>query len=505
MSASTDYDLNGLLLEGNGLVRLFDEAPVAFVILRGPDHIIERVNRLGCQIWGRTSAQVQDRPLFEALPEAAGQGLEELLAGVLATGQSASGQEHRVRLARGDGGAQVDCFFNFIYQALRDARGAFDRVLVVATDVTAQVEARQHAEALAIKLRESDERQRLVMEASGAGTWDLEVASGRLTVDSQLLALFDNQAFATLEASLQCVAPQHRQTVARAVEAAVRGENEGRLSVEFLVDRPAGEEPRWLEARGQTIRDGPDKAARLAGACIDVTLNKQAEELERHLAGIVGHDLRGPLQTILMSAQAILQMPEASDGALRSAARRITNAGKRAARMVDDLMDFTRARIGGGIRVVRRPGCLFDLAGTVLDEIKAAHPSRAVKLEQTGDSHAEFDGDRIAQVMTNLVRNALDYGPPDLPVSVSVVGKDAEVELSVHNHGAPIPARRLREIFSPFDRGPTETGRNERGLGLGLYIVEAIAHAHGGAVAVDSTEETGTTFTVRLPRAPLVP
>lgn len=170
------------------------------------------------------------------------------------------------------------------------------------------------------------------------------------------------------------------------------------------------------------------------------------------------------------------------------------------ARMIDDLLDLTRARFGNGIPVHRRPTALDALARQVVDECAALHPQRVVALDAAAPAQGTYDPDRMAQVVSNLVVNAINHGAPDAPVRVSLREEGDHAVLSVQNRGDPIPPDAIPHLFDPFWRGRS-AGRSERddGIGLGLFIVKQIVDAHGGTVDVASTQEDGTTFTVRLP------
>ena len=222
-------------------------------------------------------------------------------------------------------------------------------------------------------------------------------------------------------------------------------------------------------------------------------------DFEKHLLGIVSHDLRNPLNAILLSATT-LASSEGLDALAAKIVLRIQSSADRAARMISDLLDFTQARLGGGIRITRRPVDLHEIIRGVLDEIEAAHPGRAIRTRLDGNGHGEWDSDRIAQVVQNVVTNALKYSPQDTVVQLVTATERGWVSFSVHNRGAPIPAERMPSLFEPLLRGTAEVDRTGRSIGLGLYIVKQIAEAHGGRVLVRSNESEGTIFTILLPR-----
>jgi signal transduction histidine kinase len=238
-----------------------------------------------------------------------------------------------------------------------------------------------------------------------------------------------------------------------------------------------------------------------------LALEKQKEEarkradFEQQLIGIVSHDLRNPLYAIQMTAAALGRREELDERVARSVLR-INTAAERATRMIRDLLDFTEARLGGGLRIRPQPTDLHALTRHVLEEVEAAYPGRQVKLLQAGDGHGEWDADRLAQVLQNLVTNALKYSPEGTVVKVETHGLDGQVELVVHNEGEPIPREKVAQLFEPMQRASQEVDRASRSVGLGLYIVKQIVDAHGGAVDADLSEGAGMTFTVRLPRLP---
>ncbi|NOJ97034.1 response regulator [Corallococcus coralloides] len=233
----------------------------------------------------------------------------------------------------------------------------------------------------------------------------------------------------------------------------------------------------------------------------DVTELRNAEDFREQFIGILGHDLRNPLNALSMSAQQLQRQGELSDRQ-RVFTERILTSAERMERMIRQLLDFARARLGAGLPVVRSRCDLFDVVRGAVEEVRASHPQREVMLDVRGDGRGEWDADRLEQVVGNLVSNALKFSPPDSPVRVSAEGLNGEAVLWVHNLGAPIPAEQVPHLFAAWRRA----GRSDRergtagGLGLGLYITSQIVRSHGGTVQVTSTEAQGTTFTVRLPR-----
>ncbi|MCY1078119.1 PAS domain S-box protein [Archangium lansingense] len=224
----------------------------------------------------------------------------------------------------------------------------------------------------------------------------------------------------------------------------------------------------------------------------------QAAIQEREdLVAIVSHDLRTPLNAIALSATTLLKREDVDERTTK-AAHRIHSSADRASRMIRDLLDFNQARMRG-IPVHREPLNLHEHVRRVVAEVRLAWPERRISFQASGDGWGEWDGDRLAQVVTNLVGNALQHSPRSTPVRVSTRSEGEDVLLEVHNEGHPISPEVLPGLFEPYQRGP-EAGARQGSLGLGLFITRQIVLGHGGTIDVSSSEEDGTTFTVRLPR-----
>jgi signal transduction histidine kinase len=223
------------------------------------------------------------------------------------------------------------------------------------------------------------------------------------------------------------------------------------------------------------------------------------EEIRERFVGILGHDLRNPLMSLTLAAETVIATPcaQASHARLATA---IKKGGERMGRMISDLVDFALGQLGGGIPSVPQTADLGEICREAVDELRATHPDRTIELRTKGSLVGSFDHDRVVQVMSNLVANALLHGSDPITIRVQEAADHQTVVTEVHNEGASIPAELLPHLFDPFRRG---SRARRGGLGLGLYIVQQIALAHGATCVVDSSEERGTTFRIAWPRAPL--
>lgn len=255
-----------------------------------------------------------------------------------------------------------------------------------------------------------------------------------------------------------------------------------------------GPEDRWLEARVFPHRVGASAYLR------DVTERRHAQEVRAHLLGIVGHDLRTPLTVVTTSTAFVLRDPDLPERHARALGR-VAAAADRMALLIDDLLDYSRARLGEGIPTSPRPADLDPICRAAMEELRALHPTRAIGYDPGTDGAGEWDPDRLRQVVTNLLGNALRYSPPGAAIGIGWRSEPGRKLLWVHNDGPPIDPGLLERIWEPFKRGrPSPAARS--GVGLGLYIVREIVRAHGGSVAVRSDAASGTRFTVSLPVRP---
>ncbi|BFG79669.1 HAMP domain-containing sensor histidine kinase [Paraburkholderia terrae] len=223
---------------------------------------------------------------------------------------------------------------------------------------------------------------------------------------------------------------------------------------------------------------------------------RETAALREQFIAVLGHDLRNPLAAVNATAE-ILSRRHA-DPDLMNMGKRLKATVFRMSRLIDDVMDFARIRLGSGMRVAITPD--EDLAAhlrAVVDELRAANGSRIVTSHLDVRATVRCDTGRIQQLLSNLLGNALTHGSTDAPVVVEASSDETHLVLSVTNDGEPIEPHLLAKVFEPYWRPPTSAPGG--GLGLGLYICKQIVEAHAGTLEVVSTADAGTRFTARIP------
>lgn len=262
----------------------------------------------------------------------------------------------------------------------------------------------------------------------------------------------------------------------------------------------------WALRRAQTD-DAVEQLTRFNEA-IDQALSSSVtrytvklDESRTMILGVLAHDLRNPLNALSIGLQYILRSDSTDPDSTKVAARALHSV-ERMDGLIRDLLDFTLVRLGPGLPVTSEPANMAQICARTIEEVEASHPERRLRCKTTGLVHGEWDPKRVSQMLINLLTNALHHGDPDGEVSVTLKGTQTEVHLDVHNEGPAIPEAQRATLFRPLAttdmkrRGVSQSS----GLGLGLYIADQIAMAHGGSIEVKSTDAEGTTFTVRMPR-----
>ena len=223
---------------------------------------------------------------------------------------------------------------------------------------------------------------------------------------------------------------------------------------------------------------------------------RETSELREQFIAVLGHDLRNPLGTIIAGADLML-LCLGDKERLTILAKLVIGSGKRMAALVDDVVDLTRGKMGGGIPLTMElEDQLCATLAQVVDELRSTYPRREIRLEQGDLGMVLCDAARLGQLCSNLLKNALVYGDVNKPVGVAAHIVDDMLELAVTNHGPGMSPDTMAHLFKPYWRAATKSPHE--GLGLGLFIVGEIARSHGGEMTVSSSEDL-TTFLFRLP------
>jgi sigma-B regulation protein RsbU (phosphoserine phosphatase) len=330
---------------------------------------------------------------------------------------------------------------------------------------------------------------------------DLLNIAGRIFYETHFAPMLRMQGF-FYEVALDCQTQQGK-CLPVLVNAVERRDNEGRhlftrITVFNATDRRRYE-GELLAAR--TAADAAKKEAQELRAVAEANLlgERETSALREQFIAVLGHDLRNPLSAISGGAELLLRRP--LDDRTQSIATLIQRSAGRMAGLIDDVMDFARGRLGGGLAFEPIADAPIEaMLRQVVNELQTSAPDRVIQANVALSTSVTCDVRRIGQLASNLLGNAIAYGAPDKPIQLGATTSGDYFELITANAGDPIPPAVLAKIFEPFQRGSLRGSL--QGLGLGLYISREIAKAHGGNLSV-SSDEAETRFTFRMPLVPL--
>ncbi len=360
----------------------------------------------------------------------------------------------------------LGAFIKRDHHAIIDEFTSFARTLIPPDSPMTERELRDHCEellqAIAVDLETRQTDQEQSQKSKGLGAAHMMRTSGRLHADARL-----HHGFGLMEGLSEF----------RALRASVL---------------------RLYERTGQTDLPGIRRFNEALDEALTESMTRYSAQTDLYrdqFIGILSHDLRSPLGAIIAGA-ALLARATDDDARQARVASRILNSAQRMKRMIADLLDLTRTRLGGTIPLTTVDTDLQSVCEEVLLEIQGGHPDAIVHFESRGDVHGTWDSDRLAQVVTNLVVNAIEHGG-NRPVTLVASESGDRVKLTVHNEGPAIQPEVQQKMFEPLARGSSDGTQN---VGLGLFIARAIVAAHRGDIRVHSAEQSGTTFEVTLPR-----
>jgi PAS domain S-box-containing protein len=513
--------------ERNRLRELFQQAPILLAVLEGPDHVFTFANPVYERAVGRRD--ILGKPIREALPEVARQVYLHLLNQVYATGEPYVGTEAPTLLDRHGTGEPEEAFFDFVYQPLCAGDGPVTGILVCGVDVTEQVRTRrelqrQHqlirtiADNATLGLFLMDKRQHCTFMNPAAEQmtgFSLDEVQGRPLHEFVHHTHPDGTPYPLEDCPINRALPARNPMQGEEVFVHKDGTF---YPVAFTAspvvehDEPVGTviEVQDITARraAEREREALLEAERSARAAVEDALR-----LRDVLVAGISHDLKTPLATIKGTAQLVARQAARPDGVdterLSDAVRRIDVTTTKMTDLLNEMIDVARLQAGQALELQRAPMDLVALVKECIDEQQPAAATHQVRLEtDLPELVGEWDRVRLGRVVTNLISNAVKFSPAGGRVRLAIVrddsaaGPHAWAMLTVRDRGMGIPAADVPHIFERFRRGTNVTGRIA-GTGLGLAVVQRIVEQHGGSVAVESCEGRGSTFTVRLPLAPL--
>lgn len=464
------------------LRNLVEQAPVAMCVMKGPLHRVEIANERMIRLWGKPRETVMRQPIFDGLPDARGQGLEELLDSVYATGRRFTAQERPVELLR-EGELEI-VYQNFVYEPLTGNNGAIEGVIAVTIDVTEQVLARQQLEV-------AEERARLATEAANLGTFDFDIAGKSAILSARFLEIFDAHASTPHAELVNRIHPEDRWMRERAHTEALDTSD---LFYEARIVR-RDEKIAWVRVEGKVLKDKAGKPSRIVGTALDFTDKKVLEQKREEYIAIASHELRNPLTSLKLALELLtgkVQQPDKLQ-LLEKAKEQV----RRLIAITGELLNVSKISAG---ELDLHPE-IINLKQSISDSAVTAQAGAGLNMltiTGTPDINIQADKFRIEQVLVNLLTNASKYSPRGSEIIIDVSTSPSCIKVSVIDKGIGIDPSKTELVFKKFARA--DPGNKIDGYGLGLYISEQIIRAHGGQMGVESEPGIGSTFWFTLPR-----
>jgi len=474
------------------------QAPAAVAAFRGPDHLLEFANPEYARITGREISDLVGKSTREAIPELETSPLVDLLDTVYRTGVPITHTGYGVRVDRDGDGEMEEAFFDFTYSPTHDDAGVVDGILVVAVEVTDQVQARQETERATAELA-------AVIEAIPEGVF---VSDGRriTRANGNGARLYGFTSVAELLRDI----PTLQRVLDVCYEREMPAPGVGPMAWGFAGEEGIVEGTLHQQDTGREIavrvayapmRDVSGAIIASVAVVTDVTEQKELERVREEFLSSAAHDLRSPLTSIIgytqLAMRRLARLPEADVAALSRPLSQITVATSRMLALISEVLDVARLRLGQGLELQRAPVDLVALTRMVLDAQRSAAPQALILEAAVPSLVANVDAGRIERVIGNLVANAQKYSDAATMITVRVAQEGDTAVIAVTDQGIGIPAGDLPHIFERFQRAGNVGVRD--GSGVGLASALQIAEAHGGTIRVASAESRGSTFTVRLP------
>jgi two-component system sensor histidine kinase VicK len=478
------------------LEQFFMQAPAGICILEGPELVFEWINPLFQQLFpGR---ELLGKPVLEAIPEAKGQPVWDMLQGVYNTGKTLEGNQLLIPMPGTNAGQLDDRYFNFIYQARKDTNGKVDGILVFTFEVTEMVLGSK-------ELAKTQDSLKMAITAAQLGTFDMDIQTGTLDWNQRCRELFGishSNIVTFKEDFLNGVHPEDREKVETIVNnvLAKSVSNDGYdYDIEYRTIGAEDQKLRWIRAMGKAYFDENDSPARFVGCVLDITEKKLDELRKNDFIGMVSHELKTPLTSLTAIIQVLnAKLKKSEDVFITGAIDKANIQVKKMSTMINGFLNVSRLE-SSKILLNRERFDLNDLLTEIIAETELIVSNHKIHFK-SGDSvilHA--DRDKIGSVIANLLSNAVKYSSKGklIDIKCEIIGDN--VHVSVKDEGMGIKPQDKDKLFDRYYRVDNNHTRHISGFGIGLYLSAEIVQRHGGRIWVESESGVGSTFYFSLP------
>jgi two-component system sensor histidine kinase VicK len=468
---------------------MIQQAPVAMCVLNTRDLIIESINERMLRIVGKTAAII-GLPFSIAIPELQNQPYLQLMDDVYTSGIPYYTNEVKAFLEHN--GELVPGFFNSIYQPLQDDNGHTSGIMIVATDVTEQVNARHG-------VQRAEEMLRFSIEAANVGTWYMDVATRTFRPSARLKELFG--FYADEEVTYEMVTGQipddYHEKIKAAVEIALT--QGGTYTMEHPAIGYHDQKTRWLRGQGKLYPDTDGNPAHFSGLVIDITEQKQDEIRKNDFIGMVSHELKTPLTSLSAITQMLQgKAAKGDDKFTADALERANRQVRRMTHMINGFLNVSRLE-SGKILLNKENFNLDELVNDIAEEIKLTITGYTITFTPCPPVKIYADKDKIGSVVSNLLSNAVKYSLKGTTVDIKCEIVNGFAQVSIRDEGMGIEPHDQKRLFERYYRVESMQSKHISGFGIGLYLSAEIVTRHEGKIWVESEIGKGSTFFFTLP------
>lgn len=474
-------------MEAQHINDLIMQAPVAISFFKGHELIIESANKHMLELWGR-QYDIIGQPLAVAMAGYDKQAYVKLLHDVYKSHHIHYGYETKVWLNRNNRDNLF--YFDFVYKPVKDAANNVTGVMVIATEVTKQVVARQ-------LLEDAEERLRLAIEATGIGTWDLDIAEDVIFASPTLIEMLglDPEEKVTRQQMYDIVHPEDKLIVSTAFDEAIKT---GIYLYEARIIWPDGS-LHWIRTSGKVIYDEQHKPLRMLGTTNDITERKQDEIMKNDFIAMASHELKTPLTSLKAYIQLLIaNAKKTSDLFLISLLEKSERQINKMTRLIYGFLDLSKIE-SGRLRLNTQNFDINILINEVIADSMPAAPGHNIVFNAGLPIHVTADKEKISQVLGNLINNAVKYSANGSIITITAKTEGENLRVGIKDQGIGLKPKDQKKIFQRFFRVDDENARGQSGFGIGLYLSAEIIKLHHGSIGVESEEGGGSEFYFLLP------
>lgn len=468
------------------LQSFISKAPIAFGILTGRDLVIEVANEMILMVWGKTST-VLGLPLAEALPELKGQPYLSILDDVFTSGKTYIGDTAPVKLEVD--GILSDCFFDFIYEPLKNDSDETIAIIVIANEVTERINKKKELEDL-------NQQLEIALNAGQLGSYHLNLQNQELTGSSIFRTIYGlkNDEDILFEDIMNIIMPEYREPIYDKINQSI--ESREPYNAEYKIKKK-DQSIHWIHSSGLPSYDANGVAIGMTGIALDITKRKNYETQKDDFLGIASHELKTPITSLKATIQLLTRLKEnPNHPMIPKLIDQSSQSLEKLNTLVDDLLNMHRIS-EDQLQLKKQT---FNISKMLEDCCNDIRLDGKFKLIIDGDLSTTVTADehRIEQVVVNFVNNAVKYAADSEKIHLIIEPTKKNVKVTVKDFGAGIDPSVQPYLFDRYYRA-THEGRKYSGLGLGLYISSEIIKKHGGEIGVESTVGEGSSFWFTLP------